>query len=189
MLEGLGRLDWRQFIAIAVHRQIGRAHGRHVDPADQRLHIASIADLAQHAPDLTLGSDLEFLSRIEWRGIEAAYGLRFRAQRQFQPTFMYKAAEAGQADVISAFSSDGRIAADDLVVLTDLKGAIPPYDAVILLAPRRAGDDRLRQALQPLIGKIPVQAMRTANLTVDRDQDKRSPADAARALAAAIGQN
>jgi len=174
----LGALGFENAYALVMRRE-----------AAQRLHIASIADLAQHAPDLTLGSDLEFLSRIEWRGIEAAYGLRFRAQRQFQPTFMYKAAEAGQADVISAFSSDGRIAADDLVVLTDPKGAIPPYDAVILLAPRRAGDDRLRQALQPLIGKIPVQAMRTANLTVDRDQDKRSPADAARALAAAIGQN
>jgi osmoprotectant transport system permease protein len=48
---------------------------------------------------------------------------------------------SGEADVISAFSSDGRIAADDLVVLGDPKGALPPYDAVILLSPKRAGDD------------------------------------------------
>ena len=32
---------------------------------------------------------------------------------------MYRALEDGEADVISAFSSDGRIAADHLVVLTD----------------------------------------------------------------------
>ena len=30
---------------------------------------------------------------------------------------MYKAVTSGEVDVISAFSSDGRIAADDLVVL------------------------------------------------------------------------
>jgi len=172
----LGALGFENAYALAMRRT-----------AAAKLHIASIADLAQHAPDLTLGSDLEFLSRIEWRGIESAYGLHFRAQRQFQPTFMYKAVEDGQADVISAFSSDGRIAADDLVVLTDPKGAIPPYDAVILLAPKRGGDERLKQALQPLVGRITVEAMRSANLTVDRDRDKRSPVDAAHALAAAIG--
>jgi len=172
----LGALGFENAYALAMRRT-----------AAAKLHIASIADLAQHAPDLTLGSDLEFLSRIEWRGIESAYGLHFRTQRQFQPTFMYKAVEDGQADVISAFSSDGRIAADDLVVLTDPKGAIPPYDAVILLAPKRGGDERLKQALQPLVGRITVEAMRSANLTVDRDRDKRSPVDAAHALAAAIG--
>ena len=152
-----------------------------------KLGIASIADLAPHAPDLTLGSDLEFLSRTEWRGLQSAYGLHFRAERQFQPTFMYKAVTGGEADVISAFSSDGRIAADDLVVLSDPKGAIPPYDAVVLIAPRRAQDARLLGALRPLLGSIPVQAMRQANLTVDRDADKRSPAEAARALATAVG--
>ena len=120
--------------------------------------------------------------------MQAAYGLKFKAERQFQPTFMYKAITGGEADVISAFSSDGRIAADDLLVLADPKGAIPPYDAVILLAPRRAGDARFTAALQPLIGAIPVEAMRKANLSVDRDADKATPEAAAKALEAAIGR-
>ena len=94
----------------------------------------------------------------------------------------------GEADVISAFSSDGRIAADDLVVLADPKAAIPPYDAVILLSPKRGGDTRFRQALAPLLGAISVEAMRKANLSVDRDQDKATPAQAATALAAEIGR-
>jgi osmoprotectant transport system permease protein len=146
------------------------------------LHIASIADLAREAPKLTLGSDLEFLSRPEWKAVEAAYGLKFRTQRSYQPTFMYRALMGGEADVISAFSSDGRIAADKLVILTDPKGAIPPYDAVVLISPKRAGDKRLIGALQPLIGKISVSAMQAANLSVDRDQQKASPAEAAKAL-------
>ncbi|HSV03311.1 MAG TPA: glycine betaine ABC transporter substrate-binding protein [Phenylobacterium sp.] len=151
------------------------------------LHIASIADLAREAPRLTLGSDLEFLSRPEWKAVKAAYGLAFRAERSYQPTFMYRALADGEADVISAFSSDGRIAAQHLVVLSDPKGAIPPYDAVVLISPRRADDPRLRAALQPLIGRISVEAMRAANYSVDRDRAKATPAEAARALAAAIG--
>lgn len=149
--------------------------------------IETIADLAPHAKDLVLGTDLEFLSRVEWRRLETAYGLRFKAERQYQPTFMYRAALAGDADVITAFSSDGRILADDLRVLRDPKGAIPPYDAVILLAPGRASDPRLVAALAPLVGRVGVAAMRAANLSVDRDRDKRSVAEAAVELEKALG--
>jgi osmoprotectant transport system permease protein len=151
------------------------------------LRIASIADLAREAPRLTLGSDLEFLSRPEWKAVQAAYGLRFKSSRSYQPTFMYRALSGGEADVISAFSSDGRIAADRLVVLSDPKGAIPPYDAVVLISPKRAHDARLLAALKPLIGHVPVEAMREANLSVDRDTDKQTPAQAAAALRRRLG--
>jgi osmoprotectant transport system permease protein len=149
----------------------------------QVLGIASIADLAAHAGTLTLGSDLEFLSRPEWSALRDAYGLDFGKQTAYQPTFMYRALEDGEADVISAFSSDGRIAADHLVVLADPRGALPPYDAVILISPRRAHDRRLADALTPLIGAIPVEAMRAANLSIDRDRNKLTPAQAAAGLA------
>lgn len=148
----------------------------------QALGVASLADLARQAPRLTLGSDLEFLSRPEWKAVDAAYDFHFRSERSFQPTFMYRALSGGEADVISAFSSDGRIAADKLVVLTDPKGALPPYDAVILVSPQRAGDERLLSALRPLIGTITVEAMRAANYSVDRDRDKATPAEAAKLL-------
>ena len=151
------------------------------------LHIASLADLAAHASELTFGADLEFLSRPEWTAVRRAYGLAFRREVQYQPTFMYRAAASGQADVISAFSSDGRIAADDLVVLADPRHALPPYDSVLLVSPRRAHDARLIGALSPLIAKIPVEAMRAANLSVDRDRDKATPAAAARALEGRLG--
>jgi osmoprotectant transport system permease protein len=151
------------------------------------LQVTTIADLARAAPRLSLGSDLEFLSRPEWKAVQAAYGLRFRSKRSYQPTFMYRALEGGEADVISAFSSDGRIAADRLVVLADPKGALPPYDAVVLISPKRAHDRRLVGALAPLIGKISVDAMREANLSVDRDRDKLTPAQAAEALRRKLG--
>lgn len=152
----------------------------------QRLGITSLDDLARAAPQLRLGVDLEFLERPEWRAVRDAYGLRFRSERSYNPTFMYRAVASNQADVISAFSSDGRIAAERLTVLADPRGAIPGYDAILMVAPARASDARLRAVLQPLVGSIPVEAMREANLMVDRDTDKRSPAEAARWLAAKI---
>jgi osmoprotectant transport system permease protein len=151
------------------------------------LRITSLGDLADRAPHLKLGSDLEFLSRPEWAAIRTAYGLAFARLTSYQPTFMYRALGDGEADVISAFSSDGRIAADHLVVLTDPLGALPPYDAVILISPRRAADGRLRRALGPMIGAIPVEAMRDANFSVDRDTDKLSPVQAAQNLARRTG--
>ncbi len=64
-----------------------------------------------------------------------AYGLRFAGTRNFAPTFMYNALQSGEADVISAYTSDGRIAADKLVVLEDPEGALPSYDAMLMLSP------------------------------------------------------
>lgn len=145
--------------------------------------ITSIADLATAAPRLTLGADLEFLDRPEWRAIRDAYGLRFQATRAYSPTFMYRALASKQADVISAFSSDGRIAADHLVVLADPKSAMPHYDALLLVAPARARDARFLAALAPLVNAIPVERMRAANYRVDRDTGKATPEEAARWLA------
>ena len=167
----LGSLGFENAYAFAMRADRAKA-----------LNVASLTDLAREAPNLTLGSDIEFLSQPEWRAVDAAYGFAFKAKRSFQPTFMYRALSGGDADVISAFSSDGRIAADRLVVLSDPKAAIPPYDAVILISPKRAGDRRLIEALQPLVGAVPVEAMRAANYSVDRDTAKVTPRAAAQAL-------
>ena len=164
----LGPLGFENAYALTMTRERAQALG-----------VTNLNDLASRAGGLVLGGDLEFLSRPEWKALRSAYGLRFKAEQSFNPTFMYRALEGGSADVISAFSSDGRIAAQNLVVLADPRGAIPAYDAVVLLAPGRGDDAVLKRALQPLIGAIPVEQMRKANLMVDRDADKRTPAQAA----------
>ena len=173
----LGALGFENAYALAMRGDFARARG-----------IVSIDDLADAADRLTLGADLEFLDRPEWATIRKAYRLNFARQRTFNPTFMYDALKSGDADVISAFSSDGRIAADGLVVLTDPKGAIPSYDALLLAGPRASRDARLMAVLKPLIGAIPVDTMRRANFMVDRATDKRSPDDAARWLAKAVAR-
>lgn len=146
------------------------------------LGVATIADLAPHARGLAIGGDFEFFARPEWQALREQYGLEFASRREYESTFMYQAVTDGDVDVISAFTSDGRIAANDLVVLADPAGAILPYDAIVLVAADKAGDTTLRRALEPLVGAISVESMQEANYRVDRDVDKETPAAAARWL-------
>jgi osmoprotectant transport system substrate-binding protein/osmoprotectant transport system permease protein len=164
----LGSLGFENAYALAMRRQRAQALG-----------IRSIADLARHAPRLTIAGDYEFFVRPEWTALRDAYGLTFRDQRQMQSTFMYTAAAAGEVDVISAYTSDGRIAQHDLVVLDDPKHAIPPYDAILLVSPRKAADRKLTDALSPLIDAIDINLMRDANL---RAAQGASPDEVARRL-------
>ncbi|HLI98926.1 MAG TPA: glycine betaine ABC transporter substrate-binding protein, partial [Bradyrhizobium sp.] len=146
------------------------------------LGIKTITDLVSRAPAMSIAGDYEFFSRPEWAGIRQAYGLNFRNQRQMQPDFMYAAAAASEVDVIAGYTSDGLIAKYDLVVLDDIKHAIPPYDAVLLMAPKRAGDQALRAALQPLLGRIDLSAMQKANLRAAGGDGEASPDSVARWL-------
>jgi len=172
----LGRLGFENAYVLAMRQQ--RA---------SELGISRIDDLARRAGELSLGSDIEFLDRPEWAALKQSYGLQFRQQFSYNPTFMYRALADGTVDVISAYSSDGRIAADDLTVLEDPHHAVPNYDAVVLMAPKRADDPVLRRALQPLIGALSVEKMRAANYEVDKEVGKMSPAQAAAGLAKSIG--
>jgi glycine betaine/choline ABC-type transport system substrate-binding protein/ABC-type proline/glycine betaine transport system permease subunit len=173
----LGRLGFENAYAFAMRQDRARALG-----------VTSLTDLTSVAPQLTVGGDPEFFERPEWIAVRDAYGLRFARNRNFAPTFMYNALQSGEADVISAYTSDGRIAADRLMVLADPEGALPSYDAMLMLSPRIAGDTGVIAVLEPLIGAISVEAMREANLAVDREDDKKlTPKAAAAELAKKVG--
>jgi osmoprotectant transport system permease protein len=160
----LGELGFENAYALVMPRKRAEA-----------LHVRSIADLAPHTPSLSIAGDYEFFSRPEWANLRKAYGLSFRMQRQMQPDFMYAAVASGEVDVIAGYTSDGLIAKYDLVVLDDPKHAIPPYDAILLLAPKRANDVALQTALKPLLGKIDIADMREANLRVSGNNADSSP--------------
>ena len=154
----LGALGFENAYALAMRRADAAVLG-----------IRAIGDLAPHSAALAIGGDYEFFARPEWQAVRGAYGLVFREQRTFDPTLMYGAIAAGQVDVISAFSTDGRIRALDLVVLRDPRHALPPYDAVLLLSPEARRRPGLADALRPLLGRIDAERMRRANQLVDVD--------------------
>jgi len=139
------------------------------DEAAGRLGITSISDLTAHAPTLVMAGDYEFFSRPEWTKLAATYDLRFRDRRSMDSSLMYTAVASAQVDVISAFSTDGRIAALGLTVLADDRHVIPPYDAVLLASARLAREaPDVLAALRPLAGTIGADTMRHLNAEVDQ---------------------
>jgi osmoprotectant transport system permease protein len=149
--------------------------------AAERLGIRRLSDLVPYAARLRAGGDYEFWSRSEWRDVRAAYGIDFAERRSMDPALMYTAVKLGQVDVISAFSSDGRLAAFNLVTLEDDLGAIPPYDAIVIVG-RALQRDRpdVVAAFRKLDGRIPVERMRAMNRAVD--SQGRSPSAVASEL-------
>ena len=154
------------------------ALGMRADHA-RRLGIERISQLAAHAPRLEIGGDYEFFQRPEWRTLQRVYGLAFAAERSMDSSLMYQAVSEGEVDVITAFSTDGRIAAQGIMLLLDDRGAIPPYDAIVMVGARLASEQpEAVAALAGLAGTIDDDRMRRMNLAVD--QDGRSPAEVAR---------
>lgn len=154
----LGPLGFENTYGLAVRQQ---------DATDQQLQ--TIIELSPLAPELVIGSDYEFFSRPEWASLRETYNLGFKQRLTMDPVLMYSAIAQGDVDVISAYSTDGRIAAYHLVVLEDTRQALPPYDAVLLLSPRVADRGELIAALRPMIDGIDNRAMRAANKMVDLD--------------------
>ena len=166
-IRTLGSLGFENTYALAMRRS-----------QSEELGIRSISDLARHAANLAIGGDYEFFARAEWRALVDRYGLGFRDQRAMDSTLMYQAVASGGVDVISAYSTDGRIAASDLVVLQDDRGVIPPYDAILLVGPRLAETEpEVLAALDPILGAIDEELMRSLNWAVD--ENGRLPRDAA----------
>jgi len=171
-IEVVGTLGFENAYALAMRRL--QADG---------LGIARIGDLTPYAARMVIGGDYEFFARPEWAAIQTTYGLAFETQRSMDSSLMYQAASRGDVDVISAFSTDGRIAAFDLLVLDDERGAIPPYDAVVLAGPRLVREmPEAVEALRRLVGTIDADRMRRMNLAVDENRETPA-AVAARFLA------
>lgn len=170
-ISTIGELGFENAYALVMPRKRADALG-----------IRTISDLASLASTMSIAGDYEFFSRPEWTSLRQAYGLTFRQQRQMQPDFMYAAVASGEVDVIAGYTSDGLIAKYDLVALDDPRIAIPPYDAIVLVSPKRATDERLRDALQPLLGRIDIATMREANLRAAGNDELSSPDSVARGL-------
>jgi len=144
--------------------------------------VRTIDDLVFRAPGLVMGGDYEFFGRPEWTALQESYGLQFQELVTMDSTLMYAAVAAGEVDVITAFSTDGRIVAFDLALLDDTRGALPPYDAVLLASPGlQARKPELFRALANFDGAIDADAMRAANQSVDLNGG--TVLDAARELA------
>src|SRR5437016_11703153 len=66
-------------------------------------------------------------------GFSQTYGLRFAGVSDMALDLTYTALASHQVDMIAGNSTDGRIAALDLVQLEDDREYFPPYEAVFMI--------------------------------------------------------
>ncbi|GAB3910311.1 ABC transporter permease/substrate-binding protein [Mucilaginibacter boryungensis] len=89
---------------------------------------------------LTAGFTPEFMGRQDGDlGLREKYGLKIHTI-VISDAVMYKAAFEKELDVISGYSTDGRLKAFNLIVLNDDKGIFPPYYAAPIVR-----DDALKK--------------------------------------------
>lgn len=128
---------------------------------------------------LVAGFAHEFYGRADgYPGLQKTYGLTLRP-RLIDQNLMYEAIHRGQVDIVSGYSTDGRIKAFDLLVLDDNRHAFPPYAAAPVV--RQATLNRypeLGPTLNLLAGKLTDSVMTALNYQAD--YQKQSPEAIAR---------
>jgi osmoprotectant transport system permease protein len=117
---------------------------------------------------LKAGFTPEFMGRQDGNlGLQTKYGLKIRTV-VISDAVMYKAAYEKQLDVISGYSTDGRLEAYNLVVLKDDKGIFPPYYAAPIIRESSLKKfANLEKILNLLAGKINDSIMTALNYRTD----------------------
>ncbi len=124
--------------------------------------------LPRSSDKLVAGFAHEFYGRADgYPGLQKTYGLQLNP-RLIDQNLMYEAIRRQQVDIISGYSTDGRIKAFDLFVLTDDRHAFPPYGAAPVV--RQATLNRypdLGPTLNLLAGKLTDSVMTDLNYRAD----------------------
>jgi osmoprotectant transport system permease protein len=117
---------------------------------------------------LLAGFTPEFMGREDgYLGLKTKYGLKIPTV-VISDAVMYKAAYEKKLDVVSGYSTDGRLKAYDLVVLRDDQTIFPPYYAAPVVRTRvLAENPELAPALNLLAGRINDAVMTELNYRVD----------------------
>lgn len=83
---------------------------------------------------------------------------------------VYNAVSQNEVDVVLGYTTDGRIASYDLVVLEDDLQFFPPYDASPFADTELLEKNpEVKQALQRLVGKISTEEMQRLNFLADNN--------------------
>lgn len=135
----------------------------------RRLQIRTISEAARYTPQWRAGFGYEFMERPDgYQGLARVYGLHFAGPpRILDLGLLYRALLDRQVDLVAGNSTDGLLAARDLVVLRDDKHYFPPYEAVpVIREDTLARHPEIRSELEALAGKISDADMQRMNYEV-----------------------
>lgn len=155
MTEELG---FNNTYALVMRREVAQARG-----------IRQIGDLRNH-PDLKFGLTHEFIERRDgWRPLAMRYELPVLDLKGIDHGLGYEALRNGAIDVKDAYSTDAKIAENDLVALEDDLHFFPQYKAVFLY--RLSLASNALAALRKLEGTLDEARMIRLNAEAERTKD------------------
>jgi len=148
--------------------------------------ICGFTLFSKTADKLRIGYTPEFIGRKDGdAGLRERYGLKVKPL-VVNDAIMYKALKEKQLDVVSGYSTDGRIKSFDLISLEDDKKLFPLYYAApIIREPIAARHPELVDAVNLLSGRINDSVMTLLNYKVDYLH--QSPAKVAKEFLSAQG--
>ncbi len=148
--------------ALATTREISR-----------RLNLTTLTECSRLAPQLRLATIQEFLARPDGLpGLQRYYGgFHFQSIRTYDIALKYEALLTGKADVATAFTTDGTIAARGLVVLRDDRHFWPAYHAApVVRTAALVRFPRMRAALDALSARLSTSAVASMNERIESAQ-------------------
>lgn len=138
----------------------------------EEFNLKTVSDLAEVADQLVVGADRAWMAREGdgYQGFVKTYGFSFESILPMQIGLVYNAVAANQMDVVLGYSTDGRIASYDLVMLEDDLNFFPPYDASPVITQELLDEvPELDTILMKLAGVIDTTMMQKLNYLSDND--------------------
>ncbi|MGH9712333.1 MAG: glycine betaine ABC transporter substrate-binding protein [Candidatus Acidiferrales bacterium] len=158
-LEVMQPLGFNNTFAIVVRGEDARS-----------LHVKKLSEAARFTPQWRAGFGYEFMERPDgYAGLVHTYGLKFDSPpRILDLGLLYRALLEKQVDLVAGNSTDGLLAARDLMILEDDKRYFPPYEAVpIVRQDTLKLHPEVSAAIAELAGKISDAEMQKLNYAVD----------------------
>lgn len=140
-LKWLGLLGFNNTYALVIP-----------DSLAQKFNIVNCSDLGRNSQHFDFGAEFDFFERPDgFDGLVKTYGLNFASIHEMDINLRYNAIVEGKVNAIDAFTTDAKIVAQQLKVLTDDKNYFPSYEAGIII--RQQTLDKY-PALEPLLTKL-----------------------------------
>lgn len=139
----------------------------------QKYGLKTMSDVAAKADQLVFGVDSDFVDRPDGLpGLQKRYGgFNFKDVKAFDTGLRYQGLIEGAVDVTTGYGTDGQIAANNLVRLTDDKNFWPPYPlAPVVRADVLKDDPKIAETLNQLAPLLDNQTMSELNWQVSGEK-------------------
>ncbi|WP_436859744.1 osmoprotectant ABC transporter substrate-binding protein [Staphylococcus caeli] len=136
----------------------------------KKYNLHNVSDLEKVKDKVNVGTDTTWIKRggDGYAPFQKHYGFAFNSIKPMQIGLVYDALKNKKLDVALGYTTDGRIAAYDLVVLKDDKNFFPPYDAsAVVPNDKLKKQPELKKAIEKLEGKISTEQMQKLNYEAD----------------------